>query len=35
MYLNKYQPQPGENIMDANIPYSTSFETYLMQPKAA
>ena len=20
MYLNKYQPQPGENIMDANIP---------------
>ena len=35
MYLNKYQPQPGENIMDANIPIVRLSETYLNAAEAA
>ena len=35
MYVNKYQPQHGENITDANIPLIRLSETYLNAAEAA
>lgn len=34
-YVNKYQPQPGENIADANIPLLRLSEAYLNAAEAA
>ena len=34
-YVNKYQPQEGENIEDANIPLIRLSETYLIAAEAA
>ena len=34
-YVNKYQPQAGEDIMDANVPVIRLSETYLIAAEAA
>lgn len=34
-YINKYQPQPGENALDANIPVMRLSEIYLIAAEAA